>query len=97
MPTRTRLAVAFIAACLSATAAYALLRVGQWLVFSEPDPALVIYSAHAGYFWRSWIAAFFGAACGFSAWLAAARVVRHLGSAVLIATVLLIVQSIFVP
>ncbi len=97
MPTRPRLAVAVIAACTSAMAAYALLRVGQWLVFTEPDPALVIYSAHAGYFWRSWIAAYFGVACGFAAWLVAARIARHLAAGVVIATTLLVVQSLFVP
>ena len=38
-----------------------------------PDPALVIYSEHAAYFWRAWTAAYLGAMVGFAAWLVAGR------------------------
>ena len=62
MPPRPRLAVAVVSACAAAIAGYAVLRVAQRLAFGEPDPALVIYSEHAAYFWRAWIAAYFGVA-----------------------------------
>lgn len=97
MPARTRLSIAFITACVAATTAYALLRVGQWLVFSEPNPALVIYSEHAAYFWRSWIASYIGVGVGFAAWLAPERALRHLPPAVVVAAGLLFAQTLFVP
>lgn len=97
MPPRTRLAIAFIAACSAATAAYALLRVAQYLIFTEPNPALVIYSEHAAYFWRSWLAAYFGVAVGFASWLTPERVLRHLPRAIVIAASLLVLQVVFVP
>lgn len=97
MTPRTRLAIAFITACATATATYAVLRVAQYLLFTEPNPALILYSAHAGYFWRSWISAFFGATIGFAAWLAPTRGARSLPLGVVVATGLLTAQTIFVP
>lgn len=97
MPPRPRLAVAVVSACAAAIAGYAVLRVAQRLAFGEPDPALVIYSEHAAYFWRAWIATYFGVAVGFAAWLAPARVVRHLDRAVVAAALLLAIQALLVP
>jgi hypothetical protein len=97
MPPRARLAVAFITACTAATAAYALLRLGQFLVVTEANPAQILYSEHAAYFWRSWTAAYVGALLGFATWLAPARVLPHLDRAIIIAAALLVLQSVLVP
>lgn len=98
---RVRAAIAMIGACTAATASYAVLRVGQWLVFTEPNPALVIYSEHAAYFWRSWIAAYVGVLVGFTVWVLAARaperVARALAHGVVVVTALLVLQSLLVP
>jgi hypothetical protein len=44
-----------------AVLAYALLRVVAFALFREPNPALVLFSLHSGYFWRAWTAAYAGA------------------------------------
>lgn len=97
MPPRSRLAIACIAACTAATGVYALLRLGQWLLVPETNPALVIYSDHAAYFWRAWTAAYFGVAVGFSASLRAERIARLLPASVTLATAILILQSLLLP
>ena len=50
---QVRAGLAAVAACTTATGLYALVRVAQSLIFTEPDPALVIWSEHAGFFWRA--------------------------------------------
>jgi hypothetical protein len=44
----------------AAVVVYAVARVVEALLLPQPNPALVIASVHAGYFWRAWIAAFAG-------------------------------------
>ena len=39
---------------------YALIRTVQFFFIPEPNPALVMQSVHAGYFWRAWISAYAG-------------------------------------
>lgn len=97
MPPRPRLAIAFIAACTSATAVYALLRLGQWLLVPETNPALIIYSDHAAYFWRAWTAAYFGVAVGFAVSLRPERIARLLPASVTATAALLILQTLLVP
>ena len=97
MPTRPRLAIAFITACTTATAAYALLRLGQFVFVTEANPAQILYSEHAAYFWRSWTAAYIGALLGFAAWLSPNRSARALSPGIVVATSLLLLQSFFVP
>jgi hypothetical protein len=96
-----RLAMAGIAACLAAVALYALLRIAQFYVFPEPNPATVIWSAHAGYFWRSWTVAYAGGMAGFFGYAASARhaerVARLLVVGLTVASVLIAVQGLFVP
>lgn len=98
---RVRLALAFGAACTTATGLYAVLRVAQAILFPEPDPALVLWSAHAGFFWRAWTVAYVGGMAAVLAWLASAqrpeRVARALARAVPAATALLAVQAALVP
>jgi hypothetical protein len=98
---RVRVAVGLMSACVTAVALYALLRILQFFVFPEPNPALVIWSAHAGYFWRVWTVAYLGGMAGFLAFAAsvrdAARVVRALLSGLTVAAALIAVQGVFVP
>lgn len=100
-PTSVRLALSVIAACATAAGLYAILRVAQALIFAEPDPALVIWSEHAGYFWRGWTVAYVGGMVGFVTWLAsgrdAARVAGVLARAVPAAAALLAAQGVLVP
>lgn len=98
---KERLALATIASCLAAAIVYPLLRLAQRLLFDEPDPALVLWSEHAAYFWRVWTAAYVGGMFGFAAWSAAqknaARVARLFTPALVTAAVLLAVQALLVP
>ena len=59
-----RMLAATVAGLETAIVVYAVTRVLQTLLVAEPNPALVITSAHHGYFWRAWIAAYAG---GFAA------------------------------
>jgi len=72
-PSTVRLGLALVAAALAATALYALMRVGQKLAFPEPDPAMVIWSEHAGYYWRALTAGYLGGMVGFATWVVSAR------------------------
>jgi hypothetical protein len=49
-----------------ATLAYAVLRLVSFVLYREPNPALVLYSLHAGYFWRAWTASYAGALAAFA-------------------------------
>lgn len=96
MSTRSRLA--FIVACAAALIAYAALRLGQKIAYSEADPALVIYSEHAAYFWRAWTAAYLGAMVAAAVWLLEeARVARALPRLIVVAAFLLAAQALFLP
>lgn len=100
-PRAVRLALAAIAACVTATLLYAILRVVQAVLFTEPDPALIIWSEHAGYFWRVWTVVYAAGMVGIIAYLAAgrdaARTARVLAKALVIAAVLITVQGLLVP
>ena len=100
-PAVVRLGLAIVAACATAIALYAALRVVQALLFKEPDPALVIWSEHAGFFWRALTVGYVGGMAGIVAWLAsarhAARVAAVLAKAVPIAAALLAAQGLLVP
>lgn len=100
-PASVRLALAFIAMCTTAAALYAVLRVAQAMLFTEPDPAMVIWSEHAGFFWRAWTVVYVGGMAAFLTWLAsrrhAARVSSFLVRALPIAAALLTAQALLVP
>jgi hypothetical protein len=100
-PALVRLGLALVAMCTTATALYAVVRVAQALIFPEPDPALVIWSEHAGFFWRSWTVGYVGGMAAFLTWLAsarhAARVASVLARAVPVAAALLTAQALLVP
>ena len=80
---------------------YAITRAIQHFVFPEPDPATVMWSAHAGFFWRVWTVAYAGGIAAFVAWIVArarrAAAARALAPAVVVAAALLVLQSAFLP
>ena len=96
-----RLALSAMAGCVAAVALYALLRGVQLLLFREPNPATVIWSAHAGYFWRALIVSYAGGMASFVAWLAAGRaperVARALVHALAAAAALILLQGVLLP
>lgn len=96
-----RVALSLVAACSTAAALYAIMRVFQALVFPEPDPALIIWSEHAGFFWRSWTVGYVGGMVAFVTWLVSARhalrVARVLTAAVPASAALLAAQGVLVP
>jgi hypothetical protein len=93
-----RLALAAIAACTTAAVVYAILRLGQALLFPAVDPALVIYSEHSGFFWRVWTALYAGGMLGFGALFAdPKRVASILRRAVVPAGVAIALQGVLVP
>jgi hypothetical protein len=96
-----RLGLAVLAACSSATALYALLRLVQALVMKESDPALVIYSEHAGFFWRALTAGYLGGMAGFVTWLLAPRdperMAKVVGRVLVVAAALALLQGVAVP
>ncbi len=100
-PRPPAIALGAIAGLLTTISLYALIRGVQLLLFREPNPATVIWSEHAGYFWRIWISAYAG---GMAALLAGRdarknpmRIVRMLGPLVMIAAALIAVQGLFLP
>ncbi len=96
-----RAGIAIAAGCLAAMTAYAALRVFQALKGGEADPARVIFSEHAGYFWRSWTAGYVGGMVALLVWLLAARsperAARILRTGLTIATLALLAQGVFIP
>jgi hypothetical protein len=98
---RVRGGLALVAGCTAAMALYAIVRVAQSLIFVEPDPALVIWSEHAGCFWRTWTVGYMGGMAALLAWMLAGRdaprVAALLVRALPIAAAALAVQAILVP
>jgi hypothetical protein len=98
---RARLALALQGACVAAVGLYAVLRIVQALLYKEPNPATVIWSAHAGYFWRAWTVSYAGAMVGFATFAAAKRhegaVCRALLWGLSVAAGLIVFQGLFVP
>jgi len=96
-----RAGLAVVAGCVTAVGLYAVLRIVQGVVATEPDPALVIWSEHAGFFWRSWIVVYIGGMGAFLAWVASAKdagaVAKVLTTALPVAVILLAAQAAFVP
>ena len=100
-PWQVRAGLSAVAACTAAAALYAVLRVAQSFLFAEPDPALVIWSEHAGFFWRVLTVGYVGGMIAFLTWVASARsaprVAEVLARAVPVAASLLAAQAILVP
>jgi hypothetical protein len=98
---RARLALAFMGVCVATVALYAVLRLVQAVLYKEPNPATVIWSAHAGYFWRAWTVAYAGSMTGFATFAAARRHPEAVCKALLwglsVAGALIAGQGLFVP
>ncbi len=99
--TERRLALAFQAGCVVAVGLYAVVRLIQAVLYKEPNPATVIWSAHAGYFWRVWTVCYAGVMAGFLAFAAArdreALVCRTILRGLYAAALLIVLQGLLVP
>jgi hypothetical protein len=98
---KSRLVLAGAAAGVVAVALYAVMRTVQFFVAPDPNPATVIWSAHAGYFWRALTVAYASVAIGFVIHQIAPRREEKLAAilvpAVSIAIVLAVAQALFFP
>jgi hypothetical protein len=87
-------------ACV-AVAAYGIVRAIQFFIYPDPNPATLVWSAHAGFFWRCWTCAYAGSLAALIAFVAARRNVggaaRSLVAAVAVAGALLSIQTAFFP
>jgi hypothetical protein len=87
--------------CLVAVGAYALVRALQFFVYPDPNPAALVWSAHAGFFWRCWTCVYAGAIASFVAYLVVrarpAASLRGLAPAIAIAAGLLVLQVVVWP
>jgi hypothetical protein len=95
-----RLLAAVISGLETAVVLYAIIRIVQALVSNEPNPATVMQSAHAGFFWRAWIAAYGGGFIALTIALvnrAPQRVVHFTTRTLPFAAALLTAQSLFLP
>jgi hypothetical protein len=86
---------------LVAVGAYAVVRAIQFFVYPDPNPATLVWSAHAGYFWRAWTVGYAGGIATFIAFPIVRgrieRAVRALAPAVAVAAGLLALQALFLP
>jgi hypothetical protein len=84
-----------------AVGAYAVVRAIQFFVYPDPNPRAVVWSAHAGYFWRVWTVSYAGGIAAFVVFLLARRRIdahaRALVSAVAIVATLLAIQAALFP
>ena len=84
-----------------AVGAYAVVRAIQCLVYPAPDPAALVWSAHAGFFWRAWTVAYFGGVAAFVTFVVArgrnGAAARALAPAIAVAVTLLALQSALLP
>ncbi len=85
----------------AAVAAYALVRTVQFFLYPDPNPATLVWSAHAGFFWRCWTCAYAGGIAAFVAFLLVrahpARALRTLPAAIAVAAAMLAVQTAVLP
>lgn len=97
----TRAMVALLAGLEVAALAYPVLRTYQFFVHPEPNPALVLWSEHAGFFWRVWTSVYLGGmAAMVTGWVAGrdvARVAQAVAWAFPGVAVVVVVQGVLVP
>ncbi len=96
---RARILAALACGLEAMVAVYAITRTLEALLLPQPNPATVIQSLHAGYFWRAWIAAYSGAFIALVAALLArtAPLARLALRALPWVALLAVVQALFVP
>jgi len=87
--------------CVVATGAYAVVRFIQFFVYPDPNPATLVWSAHAGFFWRCWTCAYAGGLAAFVAFLVTrerlSRSAAALPPAIAVAAALLALQVALFP
>src|SRR5271165_4656656 len=91
-----------IAMALSIPAAYAVLRAYDVLLGPpEPNPAAVVWSAHIEMVWRLWVSVYIAGMLAPLAYLAAtrnpSRTMRVLGASVIVVSVMIGAQGVFLP
>ena len=96
------LIAAAIATVLAIPAAYAALRAYDVLLGPpEPNPAAVAWSAHIELFWRLWVSVYIAGMLAPLAYLAAtrnlSRTMRVLGASVIVVSVMIGAQGVFLP
>jgi hypothetical protein len=84
-----------------AVGAYAVARAIQKVLYPDPNPAALVWSAHAGFFWRVWTVAYLGGVAAFVTFVLARGhtivAARALAPAIAVAASLLVLQSVFLP
>jgi len=84
-----------------AVVAYGVVRTIQFFLYPDPNPATLVWSAHAGFFWRCWTCAYGGALAAFIAFVVARRdaerAARSLLPAVAVAAAVLAAQVAIFP
>jgi hypothetical protein len=87
--------------CVVAVSAYAIVRAIQFVLYPDPNPATLVWSAHAGFFWRCWTCIYAGGTAAFIAFLLARgrpeAAVRGLAPAIAVSALLLALQTTFLP
>ncbi len=81
--------------------AYGVVRGIQFFLYPDPNPATLVWSAHAGFFWRCWTCAYAGALATVIAFVLSRkspeRAARGLVAAVTVAAVVLSAQVAVFP
>lgn len=57
---RARVLASIACGLEASVAVYAAMRVFEVALLAQPNPATLIASAHAGYFWRAWTSTYLG-------------------------------------
>ena len=98
---RLRIGLAVSWSLVSATFLYALVRGVQLILFPEANPATIIWSAHAGYFWRIWIVIYASGTVGFLVYRFSRehseKLAKWLKTGVIVAAIAIAIQGILLP
>lgn len=94
-----RLLVAVVSGGAAAILAYAILRGVERAFFTEPNPALMIWTDRSAFLWRAQESLYAGGlgAFGGYALAASARRLRWLGAAIVAAVGALVVEALLAP
>jgi hypothetical protein len=86
---------------VAAVSAYAVVRTIQFFASPDPDPAALVWSVHAGFFWRVWTVSYAGGFVAFVAFVLArghtAAAAKALVPAIGAAALLTALQSALFP
>ena len=95
---KERLGIALACGCTGAALLYSILRIVQAVMMPEPDPALVLWSEHSGFFWRAWTCAYAAGTIAFVVRMVdSERAARILAKSVVPVAVIVALQATFVP